>query len=313
MRILFLSHYFPPEVNAPASRASEHCKRWTKNDHQVEVVSCVPHHPMGRAYPGYKNKLYDWEQQGRVRILHVLTYITPNEGFLKRTFNYFFYLIMSILVAPFLKKTDIVISTSPQFFNGLAGYFVSRIKRAPWVFEVRDLWPESILAVGAINNRSVIRMLERLESFAYRKADAIVVVSDAFIDHIVQRGGDRNKIHHLPNGVDFALFQEPSGDTGLAEALGIEDKFVAAYIGTHGMAHGLNIILEAAKILADRTDIIFLLVGDGAEKARISERRDHFGLKNVIMLDQQPKEQMPSIWSLSDASIVLSCITQMTL
>ena len=130
MHILFLSHYFPPEVNAPATRTYEHCKAWVKLGHKVTVVSCVPHHPMGKAYPGYKNKVYQVENKDGIRSIKILTYITANEGFFKRTLNYVFYMMMAISVAPFLPKADIVISTSPQFFNGLAGYFVSRLKRA---------------------------------------------------------------------------------------------------------------------------------------------------------------------------------------
>ena len=129
LKILFLSHYFPPEVNAPASRTYEHCKSWVKQGHDVTVVSCVPHHPMGKAYPGYQNKWWLKEYKDGIRAIKIKTYITANEGFLKRTLNYIIYMIMCILISPFLSKADVVISTSPQFFNGLAGYFVSRIKR----------------------------------------------------------------------------------------------------------------------------------------------------------------------------------------
>ena len=170
MKILFLSHYFPPEVNAPATRTFEHCKQWVKNGHEVTVISCVPHHPMGKAYPGYKNKLYQVEEKDGIKAIKIFTYITANEGFIKRTFNYFFYMIMVIFIAPFTSKADIVISTSPQFFNGLAGYFVSKMKRCPWVLEIRDLWPESILAVGAIKNEMIINILVGLEKFAGTKA-----------------------------------------------------------------------------------------------------------------------------------------------
>ena len=165
MKILFLSHYFPPEVNAPATRTYEHCKRWVEQGHEVTVISCVPHHPMGKAYPGYHNRWWFEENKDGIRAIKIKTYITANEGFLKRTLNYVIYMMMAILIAPFLPKTDVVISTSPQFFNGLAGYFVSRIKRVPWLLEIRDLWPESILAVGAIKNKYLIGCLEWLEGF----------------------------------------------------------------------------------------------------------------------------------------------------
>ena len=305
MHILFLSHYFPPEVNAPATRTYEHCREWVKAGHEVTVISCVPHHPMGKAYPGYRNRLFQSERKDGIRAIKVLTYITANEGFLKRTFNYVFYMVMAIVVAPFLARADVVISTSPQFFNGLAGYFVSRLKRCPWVLEIRDLWPESILAVGAIQNRRVIAALEWVERFVYRKADHIVPVTNAFRQHIIARGGASERITVIRNGVDLALFKPAECDEAFARKIGVAGKFVASYVGTHGMAHGLDTILEAADRLRDNPRIVFLLVGDGAERARIEAKARTMNLPNVVMLGQQPKAMMPAIWSVSDVSLVL--------
>lgn len=305
MRILFLSHYFPPEVNAPATRTFEHCQQWVAHGHQVTVVSCVPHHPMGKVYPGYKNKFFQVEEKEGIKAIKVLTYVTANSGFLKRTFNYVFYMVIVTLIAPFIGKSDVVISTSPQFFNGLAGYFVSRIKRCPWVLEIRDLWPESILAVGAIKNPKAIRFLEWLERFVYRKADHIVPVTYAFKEHIQQHGGDENNITVIRNGVNFDLFKLQGKNKDYAKKIGVENKFVASYVGTHGMAHGLMTILHAAEELKENPDIVFLMIGDGAEKQTLIEEKNKRQLDNVIMLDQQPKEEMPNIWSISDVSLVL--------
>jgi len=304
MRILFLSHYFPPEVNAPATRTYEHCKEWVKQGHDVTVISCVPHHPMGKAYPGYKNKFYQVEDKDGIRAIKVWTYITANEGFVKRTWNYVFYMKMAIWIAPFIGKADVVISTSPQFFNGLAGYFVSRIKRTPWILEIRDLWPESILAVGAITNKRIIRFLEYLEMFAYRKADRIVVVTDAFKTYMVDKGIDEQKIEVITNGVDLDRYKPEEKNQSLAEELGVADKFVASYVGTHGMAHNLDTILEAAQ-QCDDPGIVFLMVGDGAERERLLRMKEEMGLNNVVMVQQLPKEKMPALWSITDASLVL--------
>ena len=224
MRILFLSHYFPPEVNAPATRTYEHCKRWVELGHDVTVVSCVPHHPMGQAYPGHKNRWMQTETVDGITAIKVLTYITPNEGFAKRTFNYVFYMVMAIAIAPFIGKADVVISTSPQFFNGLGGYFVSRIKRAPWLLEIRDLWPESILAVGALTNKRAIRFLEWIEAFVYRKADHIVSVTDSFTSHIEARGASANKISVVKNGVDLNSFEVREPDLEFARLYGLEGQ-----------------------------------------------------------------------------------------
>ena len=243
MRILFLTHYFPPEVNAPASRTFEHCREWVRNGHEVHVITCVPNHPAGRIYPGYRNRFLQHEQPEGIQVHRVLTVPAPNAGFVGRTVNYFFYLIMATLVAPFLPKMDDVVSTSPQFFCGLAGYLVSRLKRVPWVLEIRDLWPESIVSVGAMRESRLTRALGWLESFAYRKADAIVSVTESFVAHIEARGG-AGKVTVITNGVDLKFFT-PGGDArGLAAEFGVTGRFVAAYVGTHGMAHGLDTILR---------------------------------------------------------------------
>lgn len=307
MRILFLSHYFPPEVNAPASRTYEHCAEWVRAGHEVTVVTCAPNHPRGVLYPGYRNRWFQSEVLDGIRVIRLWTYLSPNEGFVRRTLNYLSYMFAVILAIPRLPKADIVISTSPQFFNGLAGYFVSRLKRVPWVLEIRDLWPESIVAVGAIRNRTIIRMLEWLEMFAYRKAEVIVPVTDAFKQYMLEKGIDSGKIAVIKNGVNLTLFQ-PDRATPMAEELsrelGLDGRFVAAYVGTHGMAHHLETILDAAAAI-DNDDIIFLMVGDGAERDRLVAKRDQMGLKNVVMLEQLPKAKMPALWSLTNASLVV--------
>ena len=306
MRILFLSHYFHPEVNAPASRTYEHCKQWIQDGHEVTVVTCAPNHPRGMVYEGYCNKLFQREEKDGIQVVRLWTYVTANEGFLKRTLSYLSYMVAAVFVAPFLPKFDVVLSTSPQFFNGLAGYLVSRLERLPWILEIRDLWPESIVAVGAITNRPVIRLLEYLELFAYRKANHLVVVTDAFKAHMLARGISSKKVTVIKNGVDFSLYKKPPhGYIDLARELGLEGKFVASYFGTHGMAHHLETVLEAAHELREWKNIIFLLVGDGAERSRLVTMRDEIKLSNVVMLDQQPKEKMPELWSLSSVSLVL--------
>jgi glycosyltransferase involved in cell wall biosynthesis len=305
MRIVFLSHYYPPEVNAPASRTSEHCRQWAESGHEVTVVTCAPNHPNGKLYPGYRNSLYQSELIDGVRVIRLWTFIAANEGFLRRTLNYISYLVAVTLALPWLPKPDIVVSTSPQFFCGLAGLIVGAVKRVPWVLEIRDLWPESIVTVGALRNGMIVRFLERLESLAYRRADCIVSVTDSFVSHIVGRGGDARKITVIKNGVDLGLFQQPDDAANLKQSLGLEGKFIASYIGTHGMAHGLHTILEAADRLRGDPRIAFLLVGDGAERANLLKKKQKMHLDNVIMIGQQPKDMMPRIWAVTGVSLIL--------
>jgi glycosyltransferase involved in cell wall biosynthesis len=305
MRILFLSHYFPPEVNAPATRTYEHCRQWVKDGHQVTVVTCAPNHPQGRVYEGYRNRLYQRETKDGINVVRVWTFVTANEGSFKRTLNYISYMCSAVALSLLLPKADVVLSTSPQFFNGLAGYFVSRLKRIPWVLEIRDLWPESIVAVGAIKSRTVIKVLEWVEQFAYRKADQIVPVTDSFKTYMLDKGIEARKITVVKNGVDLAHYRPVDGADGIAKELGLTGKFVVSYFGTHGMAHHLETIFHSAHQLRNYPNIVFLMVGDGAERQALVRMRDGMGLKNVLMLDQQPKSRMPAFWALSDVSLVL--------
>lgn len=309
MRILFLSHYFPPEVNAPASRTFEHCREWARSGHEVSVATNVPNHPTGKIYPGYRNALAQSERVSDISVYRLRTFLAANSGIVRRSFSYFFYMVMTVLAAPFLPKVDVVVSTSPQFFCGLAGYFVSRIKRVPWVLEIRDLWPESITAVGAVHRSLTLRWLVWLANFAYRKADRILCVTDSFKTAIIAEGIPAAKIEVIKNGVDLEFFSperslgpEATHIPGLDNTQG---KFVVSYVGTHGMAHGLETVLNAAELLRDLPDVLFLLVGDGAERDHLVKQRDIMRLDNVILLEQQPKTRMPAVWAVTDVSLVL--------
>lgn len=292
-------------MNAPASRTYENARRWVKAGHKVTVITCAPNHPNGIIYPGYKNRVYQWDELDGIRILRVKTYLSANKGFLKRILNYISYMISATLWSPLVIDVDAVVSTSPQFFCGFSGYFVSRLKRCRWVLEIRDLWPESIIAVGAIANRKVIVFLEGLETFMYRKADRIVPVTDSFKVHIMGRGIDPGRISVIKNGADLERFSPLPKQNAFREQHGLNGKFVASYIGTHGMAHGLDTIFAAAELLKDRDRIVFLLVGDGAERENLLKQKEARKLDNVIMLQQQEKAKIPEIIAASDVNLVL--------
>ncbi len=305
MRILFFTHYYPPEVNAPASRTSEHCRAWAAAGAEVTVVTCAPNHPHGKLYPGYRNKLWQSETLDGVKVVRVWSWLAANEGFLPRILNYVSYMAASILALPFLPRADVVVTTSPQFFCGLVGLFARPVKRAPWVLEIRDLWPESIVAVGAMKKGRTIRFLEWLEGFAYRQADAIVSLTRGFVPHIAARCGDPAKIAVFMNGADLSAFTKSGDGEEIKRKYGLAGKFVGAYVGTHGMAHGLDTILEAAALLKDEPRFAFLMAGGGAEEARLKAKREQMGLDNVVMLGQRPKSEMPALWSATDASLIL--------
>ena len=249
MHILFLTDNFPPEVNAPASRTFEHCREWVRAGHKVTVITGVPNFPRGKVYEGYSNRLWQRETMEGIQVIRVWTYITANAGFAKRILDYQSFMVAATLAAPLVHKVDVVVGTSPQFFTVCAAYVISRFKRIPFVFELRDLWPESIRAVGAMQDSPWLKRLERLELFLYRKAARIVSVTQSFRRNLITRGVVPDKIEVVTNGVDSTRFRPQPRDSELAAKLGLQGKFVAGYIGTHGLAHALETLLEAARRL----------------------------------------------------------------
>jgi len=304
MRILFLSHYFPPEVNAPASRTYENAKRWVKAGHEVTVITCAPNHPNGIVYPGFKNRLWQREEKDGIKVLRVKTYLGPNKGSVRRIMNYVSYLLSATFFSPLAGKVDVAVSTSPQFFCGLAGAFVSRLKGVPWVLEIRDLWPESIAAVEAISSPRIIGMLEKIERWMYLRADCIVSVTDSFVRHFVAKGVEPERIAVVKNGADLSTLIPAEKENAFREEHGLKGKFVLSYVGTHGMAHALDTVLQAADLLRDNKDIVFLLIGDGAERERLLQKKEAMGLTNLLMLPQLPKNAMPAVLAASDACLV---------
>lgn len=307
MHILFLTDNFPPEVNAPASRTFEHCREWVKVGHKVTVITGAPNFPRGQVFEGYQNRLWQQETMAGIRVIRVWTYITANEGFAKRTLDYLSYMVTSFLACLFVLRVDVVVGTSPQFFTVCTAYAVSLFKRVPWIFELRDIWPESIRVVGAMKQSKVLDLLEKVELFLYRKASAIVSVTHAFRTSLMRRGLNGDKIHVVTNGVDISRFSPREKDTELLQQHGLQGKFVAGYIGTHGLAHALDTVLDAAKTLKSATDgdrFRFLLLGDGANKVALRRRAQAEGLDNVIFVDSVTKDEVVRYWSALDASII---------
>jgi len=305
MKILFLSDNFPPEVNAPASRSFEHCREWARSGHVVTVITCVPNFPRGKVYPGYRNRLWQEEEMEGIRTLRVWSYITSNAGFLRRIVDYVSYAAAAFLASLFVPRPDVVVGTSPQFFTVCSAGAASCLRRVPFVFELRDLWPESIKAVGAMEDSPAIRFLEKVEMFLYRKAARIVSVTESFKNVLVRRGIEGDKIEVVTNGADLSRFKPRAKDTELVERYGLRGKFVAGYVGTHGMAHALETLLEAAAALGRKSDDFrIILLGDGARKNELREKAGEMGLVNVLFLDSVSKEDVTRYWSLLEVSII---------
>jgi glycosyltransferase involved in cell wall biosynthesis len=303
LRILFLSHYFPPEVNAPANRTHEHCRAWVRAGHEVHVVTCVPSHPAGRPFAGYRMGWYQRETIDGIQVHRVWTHLAANKGVARRVANYVSFIPTAVLRTWQLGYFDVVIGTSPQFFCAVAAWLGAAGGRTPWVFELRDLWPEAIPAVGAIGPSRALRALERLELVLYEKADAVVCVTEAFIRNLQRRGVDRSKLHFVPNGIVPAMWEGGSREAGRVRLGLAPDEVAVSYIGTLGMAHGLGTTLEAACRLAG-TKARFLLVGDGAERTALEARAAALGLTNVTFTGLLPRNEIVHLMAATDIALV---------
>jgi len=306
MRVLFLSHYYPPEGNAPANRVHALCRRWARDGHDVTVITCAPNVPSGVVYDGYRNRAWQTETIDGVRVVRVWTHLAPNQGTLRRILNYVSFLVTGALAGIAARRPDVVVATSPQLFCGIAGALVARLRRRPFVLEIRDIWPESIVTVGAMRRSRLVRLLEVLERRLYASADEIVTVGEGYRDQLLQKGVDPARLCVVPNGIDREIFSPRPADPALRERLGFGDRFVCAYVGTVGMAAGLEVVLRAGRHLAGRgrADVLLAVVGDGAERAALEERARAEGTPNVVFTGRLGGDLMPALLASVDACLI---------
>ena len=306
MHILFLSHYFPPESNAPASRTYENCRRWVRRGHKVTVITCVPNVPDGVVYDGYKNRLRQREVVDGINVVRVWTYVAANRGRIRRTLNYISYMFSAIFFSLFVRKPDVIVATSPQFFCGWAGVIASRLRRVPFILEIRDIWPDSIVAVGALRNRRIVRILEWLELKMYAAAKHIITVGKSYKQVLIEKGVPAEDISIITNGFDCDIFYPRESDEKVRQRYNLNGEFVCSYVGTIGMACGLEVVLHTAKLLKNRqrNDIKFLLVGAGATKEQLRRQALEENLDNIVFVERQDREAIPRILSVADACLV---------
>lgn len=305
MHILFFTDNFPPEGNAIASRVYERACYWIRWGHQVTVITSVPNFPEGKIFKGYKNKFYQVEEMDGIRVVRVKTFIAKNKGFILRLLDFLSYIVPAFLAGCLQSKPDIIVATTPQFFVGLTAWGVSTIRKLPFILEVADIWPASIVGVGAMADSKLIRALEKLELFLYRQATAIVVLTAAFKENLTRRGIPASKMTTILNGVDLTKYMPLPKDENLAKELGLhQEHFVVGYIGTHGMAHDLMNVLKAAEILLAYPHILFLFVGAGAERDKLMAYAKKHNLSNVKFIPVQPKASIQRFWSVCQVALV---------
>ena len=305
MRIVLFSHYFPPEVNAPANRSSTHARHWAARGHDVTVITCTPNHPKGEIFEGFENLWFQRSTDGKITVIRVWTYITPNAGFVRRTVNYLVFAVLSVLASTRIARPDVIVATSPQFFCALAGWFASRLRRTRFVAEIRDLWPDSIVALDQLKSSFVIRCLEWLERRLYLGADGIIALTHSFVDHIVSKGVQRDRIRFVPNGIDLDQLGDVEPVSSLRQKTALFDKRLVAYVGTVGLAHGLGTLLSVAERTRGNDGLHYLIVGEGAEREKLERETRERGLTNLSFLGLVPRQELLGWLEEIDVSVVL--------
>ncbi|MDY7031087.1 MAG: glycosyltransferase family 4 protein [Thermodesulfobacteriota bacterium] len=303
MRIAFFTDHFRPEPSAPAAHVYERCKLWSEWGHQVTVITSAPNFPEGKVYDGYKNRLLTIEIMDGIKVLRVKTFIVPNEGFFLRTLDYMSYTVSASILTLLEPKPDVVVSTSPHLFVPLAGVIYSSMKAVPHVFEIRDLWPASVVSTTGMRRGFTYRLLEKIELGLYEKSNRIIAFTSMFKRDIVERGVPEEKVDVVINGANLELFSPVEKDAEVLDTFHLHDRFIIGYLGTIGLASGLDNVIFAAELLKD-TPIIFFLVGVGAIMEKLKRLTREKDLYNVVFAGRQLKEDMPRFWSVCDVGLV---------
>lgn len=304
MEILLIAENFHPETNAPAKRLFEHAKEWVKLGNKVTVLTGVPNVPKGRVFNGYKNKIYQSEKIDGIKIVRVWTFIAKNEKFVLRTLDFISFMFSSFFFGLFIKKHDKIIVSSPQFLPVISGFAIAKIKNIPFILEIRDLWPESIVALGAMKkNNYIIRILDAIAKYIYQKSELIIVVTKAFKDNLINMGINKDKITVIENGFNFDNNLIPNKSIeAIQQEYNISNKnFTVSYIGTVGMSHGIGVILKSAKLIKD---VNFLIIGEGADKESLQKIAKDEKINNIVFIDNINWQEIVNINQIVSANLI---------
>jgi len=315
MQVLYVSQYYPPEACAPAARVDGFTREWARHGADVRVLTGFPNHPEGIVHEEYEKhwrRGFMREERDGVKVYRTWLHPSANRKLWGRGLNFTSFAVSAAAAGPWVApRNGVVIATSPQILVGVSGWAVGALRFLPWVFEVRDLWPESLVGVGQASADSLLyRSVARVAKFLYRHATHIVVDGEWKRRHLIDQGVEEIRITVIRNGVEEDFCPDPASTSAVSarlevrKELGLRDQFVLLYAGTLGMAHGLEMVLEAAGRLRDRRDIVFLLMGAGAERAQLGQLVEKLRLANVRLLEKQPRERIPAFLAAADACLV---------
>ena len=305
MNLLVYTQYFPPETNAPANRWGYFAKYLANQNHKITVLTSFPNHPLGRILNGYKNQWHFKEEKDNMGIIRTWTYISVSRKFISRLFNYFSFAFSSCINSFSIKNIDIIIASSPPLSVAIIGAIIAKKKRIPLILDLRDIWPEAAVSTGYIKKGFLYHLAEKWEKRCYKQAQKILVNSPAIFEELKNiKGVPSSKLEFIPNGADLEFFKEINNSNKINEEYNIKDKFIVLYTGLLGFAQAPEVMIDAAKILENNKDIVFLIVGGGPLKKDLESKIKDLELDNVVLTGQRPREEMPVFVSRGDICLV---------
>jgi colanic acid biosynthesis glycosyl transferase WcaI len=305
MRVLLLSIYFPPEIGANSRIVDGLSKELCRLGDEVTVVTDLPHYPAGRVRPGYQGKLHARERHGDRFVIRNWLVVGSRESRWLRIANNLSFALSGIVGGLSAGRQDVIYVYSPPLFLGLTAFLLGRLKRIPYVFNVQDIYPEIAVQYGVIRNKTLIRLLEGFESWVYRKAAHVTVISEGSERSLVAKGVPAEKITVVPNWVESDLFELRPKDNPFSREYGLDSRFVIMYAGNIGYSQGLETVVEAARLLHNEPGIRFMVVGDGVKRQSLVNLVESFGLDNIAFAPYQPRERMPDVLASADACMVI--------
>jgi len=301
MKILILSHTFPPEPGSASARMFELAEYLVNRNHKVSVITGFPNYPRGVIYQGYKNKLYQREKIQGINVTRTFIYITTRRAkFLPRLLNYASFMISSVYGALLAGKPQLIYIYSPPIFLGLSAYVIGKLFKSPFVIEVNDLWPEAPIALGMIKNKYLINLSKKLEKFIYKKAHKIFFYSHIMRRYVINLGINRGKTEIHPLWIDTEFFKPTNSNKRILKQHQIDNKFIIMYAGNIGKAQGLEHLIDCAKLLHKINKMEFVIIGDGIERNELIKKSENYKLDNIKFINQQPKEKIIKFLSAAD-------------
>lgn len=305
MRIAILTQYFLPEMGAPQARLSELALRLQRRGHEVTIITAMPNYPTGKVFDEYRRRVFCKERVNDLKVIRCPIIPTKSTNLIIRLVSYMSFVVTSLFMGTWsVGKRDILIVESPPLFLGLSGIPMSRLTRSKMVLMVSDIWPDVAIRMGDIISDKQAKILEKLEGFIYRRSACVAVTNPGAVEQIKSRFP---QVHCgvISNGVDTNLFKPDFRSESIRKEFGIQPgQFAAAYCGLHGMFQGLEVVIEAAELLSDNSNIRFIMIGDGPTKESLMANAEKAGLKNITFYPQQPKSHMPGILASMDASLI---------